>query len=54
MLKKHIFGSFNMNNFDDIFMGILDTYTIKINPPTPALGGGVAPGVHGKVCWLVA
>ena len=57
MLKKHVFGSFNLNNsekhklsFEDIFLGTLDTYTKKMNPPSAVLGGGV----HGKVCWLIA
>ena len=57
MLKNHVFGSFNPNNsekhrlsFEDIFLGTLDTYTKKINPPSAVLGGGV----HGKVCWLIA
>ena len=58
MLKNHVFGSLNLNNseifrlsFEDIFLGTLDTYTKKINPPSAVLGGG---GVHGKVCWLIA
>ena len=57
MLKNHVFGSFNLNNsekhrlsFEDIFLGTLDTYTKKMNPPSAVLGGGV----HGKVCWLIA
>ena len=57
MLKNHVFGSLNLNNseifrlsFDDIFLGTLDIYTIKMNPPSAVLGGGV----HGKVCWLIA
>ena len=57
MLKNHVFGSFNLNNseryrlsFEDIFLGTLDTYTKKMNPPSTVLGGGV----HGKVCWLIA
>ena len=56
-LKNHVFGSFNLNNsekhrlsFEDIFLGTLDTYTKKMNPPSAVLGGGV----HGKVCWLIA
>ena len=50
MLKKHVFGSLNVNNseifrlsFEDIFWGTLDTYTKKMNPPsavTTVLGGG--------------
>ena len=48
MLKTHVFGSFNLNNsekyrlsFEDIFLGTLDTYTKKMNPPsTVFLGGG--------------
>ena len=58
MLKNHVFGSFNLNNsekhrlsFEDIFLGILDTYTKKMNPPSIVLSGG---GVNGKVCWLIA
>ena len=58
MLKNHVFGSFNLNiskkyrlSFEDIFLGTLDTYTKKMNPPSIVLGGG---GVHGKVCWLIA
>ena len=54
--QKHVFGSFNLNNseryrlsFEDIFLGTLDTYTKKMNPPSTVLGG-----VHGKVCWLIA
>ena len=57
MLKKHVFGSFNLNksekhrlSFEDIFLGTLDTYTKKMNPPSAVLGGGV----HGKVSWLIA
>ena len=57
MQKKHVFGSFNLNNsekhrlsFEDILLGTLDTYTKKMNPPSAVLGGGV----HGKVCWLIA
>ena len=57
MLKNHVFGSFNLNSsekhrlsFEDIFLGTLDTYTKKMNPPSAVLGGGV----HGKVCWLIA
>ena len=57
MLKKHVFGSFNLNNsekyrlsFEDIFWGTLDTYTKKINPPSTVLGGEV----HGKASWLIA
>ena len=49
MLKKHVFGSFNLNNsekhrlsFEDIFLGTLNTYTKKINPPSAVLGGGGA------------
>ena len=56
MLKNHVFGSLNLNNseifrlsFEDIFLGTLDTYTKKMNPPSAVLGG-----VHGKVCWLIA
>ena len=48
MLKNHVFGSFNLNNsekhrlsFEDIFLGTLDTYTKKMNPPSAVLGGGV-------------
>ena len=47
MLKKHVFVSLNLNNseifrlsFEDIFLGTLDTYTKKINPPSAARGGG--------------
>ena len=57
MLKNDVFGSLNLNNseifrlsFEDIFLGTLDTYTKKMNPPSAVLGGGV----HGKVCWLIA
>ena len=57
MVKKHVFRSFNLNNsekhrlsFEDIFLGTLDTYAKKMNPPSAVLGGGV----HGKVCWLIA
>ena len=56
MLKNHVFGSFNLNksekhrlSFEDIFLGTLDTYTKKMNPPSAVLGG-----VHGKVSWLIA
>ena len=49
MLKNHVFGSFNLNNsekhrlsFEDIFLGTLDTYTKKMNPPSAVLGGGGA------------
>ena len=57
MLKNHVFKSFNLNNsekyrlsFEDIFLGTLDTYTKKMNPPSIVFWGGV----HGKVCWLIA
>ena len=47
MLKNHVFGSLNLNNseifrlsFEDIFLGRLDTYTKKMNPPSAVLGGG--------------
>ena len=47
MLKNHVFGSLNLNNseifrlsFEDIFLGTLDTYTKKMNPPSAVLGGG--------------
>ena len=33
------------------FLGALDTYTKKINPPSAVLGGGGV--VHSKVCWLI-
>ena len=49
MLKNHVFGSFNLNksekhrlSFEDIFLGTLDTYTKKMNPPSAVLGGGGA------------
>ena len=58
MLKNHVFGSFNLNisekyrlSFEDIFLGTLNTYTKKMNPPSIVFWGG---GVHGKVCWLIA
>ena len=48
MLKKHVFGPLNLNNskifrlsFEDFFLGTLDTYTKKMNPPSAVLGGGV-------------
>ena len=54
--EKPRFGSLNLNNsekfrlsFENIFLGTLDTYTKKMNPPSAVLGG-----VHGKVCWLIA
>ena len=57
MLKNHVLGYLNLNNseifrlsFDTFFLGTLDTYTKKINPPSAVLGGGV----HGKVRWLIA
>ena len=60
MLKKHVFGSLNLNNskifrlsFEDIFLGTLDTYTKIMNKPSTVLRGG-GGGVHGKVCWLIA
>ena len=47
MLKNHVFGSLNLNNseifrlsFEDIFLGTLDAYTKKMNPPSAVLGGG--------------
>ena len=48
MLKKHVFGSFNLNiinseifrlSFEDIFLETLDTYTKKINPLSAVQGG---------------
>ena len=57
MLKKHVFGSLNLNNseifrlsFEDIFLGTLDTYTKEKEFTLGSSGGGV----HGKVCWLIA
>ena len=57
MLKKHVFGSFNLNNsekyrlsFEDIFLGTLDTYTNEMNPSSTVF----AVGVLGKVSWLIA
>ena len=56
MLKKHVFGSFNLNNsekyrlsFENIFWGTLDTLYKKNEPTLDSFGG-----VHGKVCWLIA
>ena len=56
VLKKHVFGSFSLNNFEnhrlsfeDIFFGILDTYMKKMNPPAAFWG----EGVYGKFCWLI-
>ena len=53
MLKKYVLGSFNPNNseicrpsFGDIFMGTLDTYMKKINPPSAVLGGGAWYGLQ--------
>ena len=47
MLKKHVFGSFNLNksekqrlSFEDIFLGTLDTYTKKNEPTLGSSGGG--------------
>ena len=47
MLKNYVLGSFNPNNsekyrlsFEDIFLGTLDTYTKKMNPPSTVWGGG--------------
>ena len=52
MLKNHVFGSFNLNisekyrlSFEDIFWGILDTYTKKMNPPSIVLGRGARYGL---------
>ena len=57
MLKNHVFGSFNLNkyrlSFEDIFLGTLDTYTKKNEPPSIVFFGG-GGSVHGKVCWLIA
>ena len=48
--EKTRFWSINLNNsenyrlsFEDIFLGTLDTYTKKMNPPS------IVWGVHGKV-----
>ena len=60
MVKKHVFGSFNLNNsekhrlsFEHIFWRTLDSsrhlYEKKITHPWQFWGG-----VHGKVCWLIA
>ena len=56
-MKKHVFGSFNLNNsekhrlsFEDIFWGTLDTDTKK-NEPT--LGSSAGGGVHGDVGWFI-
>ena len=50
--EKHVFGSLNLNNselfrlsFEDNFLGTLDTYTKKINPPSTVLGGGCTYGL---------
>ena len=47
--EKPRFWVFNLNNsekhrlsFEDIFLGTLDTYTKKMNPPSAVLGGGGA------------
>ena len=47
MLKKHVFGSFNLNNFEkhrlffkDIFLGTLNTCTKKIEPTLGSSRGG--------------
>ena len=44
--EKKNWGSFNLNNseifrlsFGNIFLGTLDTYTKKMNPPLAVLGG---------------
>ena len=57
MLKKHVFGSFNLNNsekhrlsFEDIFFGNT-RHLCEKNEPTLGSSGG---GVDGKVCWLIA
>ena len=41
------------NFFKEIILVALDTYAVKINPPSIILGGG-GGGVHGKACWLMA
>ena len=55
--EKHVFGCLNLNNselfrlsFEDNFLGTLDTYTKKMNPPSTVLGEGGAR----MVCWLIA
>ena len=65
MLKKQVFGSFNLNNselfrlsFDDIFLGTLDTNTKTMYPPSAVLGGGGGGGaikiivLRKKICIL--
>ena len=61
MLKNHVFGSFNLNNsekyrlsFEDIFLGTLDTYTKKMNPPSIVWGGGARYGLlaHSLICYV--
>ena len=57
MLKKHVFGSFNLNksekhrlSFEDIFLGNT-RHLYEKNEPTLGSSGG---GVHGKVSGLIA
>ena len=47
MLKKHVFGSFNLNNSEKyrlslrtVFLGTLDTYTKKMSLPRQFWGRG--------------
>ena len=54
--KKHVFGSFSLNNsekhrlsFEDFFLGTLDTYTKKKVINLRQFWG---VKVHRKVCWL--
>ena len=49
----------NLNNseifrlsFEDIFLGTLDTYTKKMNPPSAVLGGGGC--MVRSAAWLIA
>ena len=57
MLKKHVFGPFNLNNseifrlsFEDIFLGNT-RHLYEENEPTLGSSGG---GLHGNICWLIA
>ena len=58
MLKNHVFGSLNLNNseifrlsFEDIFLGTLDTYTKKMNPPSAVLGGCTVGLLAHSLLW---
>ena len=60
ILKSHVYGSFNVNNsqnipgsFEEIFLEYYIPIRKNKNSASAVLGGGGGL-MHGKVCWLYA